>query len=269
MLPLVVVLVLLASACAVPGGDAAQPARTADASTGVGPVADEADGHSHDHQQNNSLRLREWTGSPVPSVELAITETPDGRRLLAISADGFTFTTADIIEPVAGEGHAHLYVDGELVTMIYKSEFVLPRLEPGSHLLTVTLSTNDHLEYASDREPITGTTQLNIAAPEPSPAADGADQVPESVAEPVTITLTIANGHLQEHVHLIPVPPGAVLQLSVLSDVTDHLEVPGYGIDRAVTPNESVITEFTADTPGLFDIHLDHLDGHTIQFEVG
>ncbi len=253
MLVLAVVLVILAAACA---------------STADDPIAAEADGHDHEHEPNDPARLREWTGSPVPNVELAITETGNGQRLLAITADGFTFTTADIIEPVAGEGHAHLYVDGELVTMIYRPGFVLPRLDPGPHLLAVTLSTNDHLEYASDGEPITGTTQLAIPAPEPSPAAHTSDTPTTVGAEPVTITLTIADGHLQEHVHLIPVARGATVHLTVLSDVADHLVIPGYGLDDPVTPNETTTIQFIADTPGLFDIYLDHLDGHTIQLEV-
>ena len=261
-------LLVVASACA--GAGASSEERTANAAPAV-PVAttDGSDGQAHDHEHGDADRLREWVGTPVPSVEISIVETAGQQWTLVISADGFTFTPANVIEPVDGEGHAHLYVDGELMTMIYKPSFVLPRLDPGTHQLSVTLSTNDHLEYSSNGEPIAGVTMVEIPSPEPSAAFVAVDDHPETAGEIVTITLTIAGGHLQEHLHLIPVPLGATLQISVQSDVSDRLVIPGYRIDQAVTSDEPLLIEFTADTPGVFDIYLDHIGDHTIRFEVG
>lgn len=113
------------------------------------------DGHDHVHSdETETARMRDWSGSPVPTVELSLDDSLE-HTMLVVVADGFTFTTADVTEPVDGEGHGHLYVDGELLTMFYAPEFKLPRdVADGIHELTVTLSTNDHLEYAHNGEPI-------------------------------------------------------------------------------------------------------------------
>jgi hypothetical protein len=111
------------------------------------------DGHDHVHSdESESAQMREWSGSPVPRVELSLDDSSE-HTLLVVVADGFTFTTADVTDPVDGEGHGHLYVDGELLTMFYAPEFRLPDdVVAERHVLTVTLSTNDHLEYAKDGE---------------------------------------------------------------------------------------------------------------------
>jgi hypothetical protein len=101
-------------------------------------------------------------------------------RVLAIDAPGFTFTPASVTEPVAGEGHAHLYVDGELLTMIYRHSYVLPQLPPDARVLTVTLSTNDHLEYAVDGVPIAASIELV------SPGAGSGDDA-EATPEPPVV----------------------------------------------------------------------------------
>jgi hypothetical protein len=265
----VVALLLLVAASGCAGADANTETRTANTvPTDAVAVTEGSEGYGHDHEHGAADRLREWAGSPVPTVEVSIAETADRQWTLAISADGFTFTPANVIEPVDGQGHAHLYVDGRLMTMIYKQSFKLPRLDPGTRHLVVTLSTNDHLEYSSNGEPIAGVAVLEIPPPE-APAAVVAADDPAPVHEVVTITLTIAGGHLRKHLHLVPVPLGATLQVTVQSDVADQLVIPDYNIDQTVSPDEPLVIEFAADTPGVFDIRLDHISDHTIQFEVG
>jgi hypothetical protein len=113
------------------------------------------DGRDHVHSdESETAQMREWSGSPVPRVELSFDDSLE-HTLLVVVADGFTFTTADVTDPVDGEGHGHLYVDGELLTMFYEPEFQLPHdVVAEHHVLTVTLSTNDHLEYTKDGEPV-------------------------------------------------------------------------------------------------------------------
>jgi hypothetical protein len=49
---------------------------------------------------------------------------------------------------VAGQGHAHMYVDGKKVARLYSPWFHLPALSPGKHVIKVTLNANSHEEYA-------------------------------------------------------------------------------------------------------------------------
>lgn len=49
--------------------------------------------------------------------------------------------------PVFGQGHAHLYLDGEPKGMIYEPEFLLKKLPKGEHELRVELNYSNHLPY--------------------------------------------------------------------------------------------------------------------------
>jgi hypothetical protein len=49
--------------------------------------------------------------------------------------------------PVYGQGHAHLYLDGEAKGMIYQPEFLLKKLPKGEHELKVELNYSNHLPY--------------------------------------------------------------------------------------------------------------------------
>jgi len=173
ILVLVIAIPLVIAAC----GGSAEGAHAGDAEPPTSTVIPDSAAHddsSHDHD-SGSTQLREWAGSPVPTVELSVDDSMD-HTMLVIKADGFTFTSAAVTEPVDGEGHAHLYVDGKLLTMIYAPEFRLPDdVVSEDHVLTVTLSTNDHLEYAEDGEPVGETIMVGMQ--------DGDSHADESAAE--------------------------------------------------------------------------------------
>lgn len=50
-------------------------------------------------------------------------------------------------EKVEGQGHIHLYIDGEKVMKIYETHYVWKNLEPGRHHVRVELAHNDHEPY--------------------------------------------------------------------------------------------------------------------------
>lgn len=51
------------------------------------------------------------------------------------------------LQAVYGEGHAHLYLNGEPKGMIYQPEFLLKKLPKGEHELRVELNYSNHLPY--------------------------------------------------------------------------------------------------------------------------
>lgn len=147
------------------------------------------DGHDHEHaDEADPSRLREWAGSAVPTLHVSIHESQEFSTLL-IDVDGFVFTPATVTDPIDGQGHAHLYVDGELLTMIYEPVFDLPSLPDGSHELTVTLSTNDHLEYSSNGEPIGASVMVGTDDGSQSMGHD-----PQWPAIPVGATIETVHG---------------------------------------------------------------------------
>ena len=108
-------------------------------------------------------QLRDLPAADAPTV--AITVEPDemGGFNLQTSTDNFTWAPQHASgDVVPGEGHAHLYVDGEKVTRVYGEwHFIGPMvMEPGKHEVTVTLNGNDHNQYSADGEPVEATVEV-------------------------------------------------------------------------------------------------------------
>ena len=112
-------------------------------------------------------------GATVPAaaeMSVAITLTPDSvdGLNLQISTTGFEWSPEGTGgEHVAGEGHAHVYVDGVKRARAYGPWLHLPGLEPGVRHVRVTLNGNAHGEYVRGGQPL---------------AAEASAEVPESIA---------------------------------------------------------------------------------------
>lgn len=103
----------------------------------------------HSHEQLNV------SASQAPSVDLIIREDMMGGYNIELNTTGFEFTPQNFgSEHVSGEGHAHLYVDDVKLSRIYSQYSYLPKLTSGEHEVFVTLSTNNHMEYAVDGQTI-------------------------------------------------------------------------------------------------------------------
>lgn len=61
-----------------------------------------------------------------------------------------------------GQGHAHLYVDGQKVARLYGPWFHLPHLTPGSHYLHVTLNADDHSVWTADGQLIGHRIRIEV-----------------------------------------------------------------------------------------------------------
>jgi hypothetical protein len=72
---------------------------------------------------------------------------------------------------VPGEGHGHIYVDGSTMPAIMVvGPWTYLRLEPGLHMLRVTLNGNDHLEYRRNGQPVQDSKSTTVAE---GPKMDG------------------------------------------------------------------------------------------------
>jgi hypothetical protein len=237
---------------------------TTEVAGGVDPAADAAaDDLEHDH--SDASRVREWDTNTVPNLDISVTVDEAGGHVLVVEAPGFTFTGADVFDPVPGEGHAHLYVAGELMTMIYASEFRLPQLVPGTYQLMVTLSTNDHLEYTVGGELLSTMTTLVIEDAKE-------DQTPDSTAttgsERIEITVEVHDGTVSTRSDQIAVDLGLTVVLTVTSDIADEVHIHGYDRRIELNPGELVSIEFVADIPGVFEVELEGSHLHVIQLQV-
>jgi hypothetical protein len=217
-----------------------------------------SDGHDHDHTEDT--QAREWDADfTAPDLQIEITDD----HTLLVTAPGFIFTGADVFDPVPGEGHAHLYVDGDLMTMVYGPEFAMPQLEPGTHHVMVTLSTNDHLDYTVDGETISAMTNLTVENEGSSPAT-----TEPSETGAVEIIIEISNGEVARAADRIPVELGSTVVLIVTTDVMDEVHIHGY--DHTFhAMGEAATFEFVADVPGIFEVELEQSGLLLFELQVG
>lgn len=117
---------------------------------GMGPAHHDHAGHGdagHDHNA-----MLPWDG-PVPSLELTLTPDAAGVNIM-IDAAGFRFAPDAVNGPaIPGEGHAHVYVNGEKVRRIYAPFAHLEMVQPGD-LIRVTLNANSHEGYIGPEGPL-------------------------------------------------------------------------------------------------------------------
>ena len=100
--------------------------------------------------------------SEVPiSVSLMTDVEDDGDVNLHIMTDGWTWSTGGA-DYVAGEGHAHIYVDGELLRMVYEPVNHLAGLAPGERQIRVALSANNHADLTYNGEPVEATAMVTV-----------------------------------------------------------------------------------------------------------
>jgi len=127
-----VALALVASACGGSGGS--------------------ADGSASPSVPHGSMSI---TAGPRPSTDATVTivsptngETIHGSDVkLKLKLEGGTIATSASAELVPDEGHLHVVLDDQLISMTSDLESVIPDVPPGMHLLKIEFVANDHAPY--------------------------------------------------------------------------------------------------------------------------
>jgi hypothetical protein len=103
-------------------------------------------------------------GDAVPTVDFTLTKDAVGGYDLHIITTNFSFTPELInTAPIIGQGHAHLYIDGQL-TILLAPWYHIDSLAPGLHTIAVSLNANDHSAFAVNGQSIQVTKRF-IASP--------------------------------------------------------------------------------------------------------
>lgn len=125
----------------------------------------DAHAHSdHDMAHNHDTPLELTEAEPVPEVFLTVTPDPLGGYTVRVQTFNFTFAPQNAgLDHRDGEGHAHLYVNGEKAARIYGEWFHLEELPVGSNTLTVTLNSNTHAPLHADGAGIEATVVVDVA----------------------------------------------------------------------------------------------------------
>ena len=100
---------------------------------------------------------------PIPAVSAEAVHDPAGGFNLRIALENFDLAPVKASrDPVDGEGHGRLYLNGEYVTRIYEEWTQITGLWVGTHEITVALVGNDHAPLIHDGAPIRATFTLDV-----------------------------------------------------------------------------------------------------------
>lgn len=212
----------------------------------------EPDDHEdHEHAETETL---EWDGGAVPEVSVSVTGSNDEGWTVTTSITNFTLADMSATEHVPGEGHAHVWLDGQVFTMISQESVVIPHLDPGVHDVMVTLSSSTHLDYVHDGMPLMARTTVEVEG---------------EVADHPVITVTIAGGEVTVAPEDPAVDVGEDVELRISADISDTVHVHGYDVMGSLEPGVETIVRFTADIPGVFEVELESAGLHVFDLRVG
>ena len=123
-----------------------------------------------DHSQHPLIEVAD--AEPTPSMRIHMNaDSMDGFNIF-LETQNFRFTPRSVDTlPVANEGHAHLYVNGEKVARMYSPWHHLSRklLRDGINRLEVEFSTNDHSVWALAGVPIGADVLIDARIAEGDP----------------------------------------------------------------------------------------------------
>lgn len=107
---------------------------------------------SHGHMDDTGDHMHTTIESEVPiSVDIDADVEPEGGVNVYIMTEGWRWAPENVnTEHVPGEGHAHIYVDGEKINRVYGPYHYLGDLESGEHDIRVTLNANTHNDLTID-----------------------------------------------------------------------------------------------------------------------
>ncbi len=122
-------------------------------------AADQPDaGHDAAH-----AALLEVPAVDAPEVTLDLTRDPTEGFNLQVRTRNFNFTPkASGLAHVAGEGHAHVNINGKKVGRLYGEWMHIAHLPEGEVTVEVALNSNDHRPLAVAGQPITASTRLIV-----------------------------------------------------------------------------------------------------------
>lgn len=115
------------------------------------------DGEMHDHG-----KLMEVDSDNAPYVDLQVIPLADGTYNIRIQTLNFSFSPQNVgQDAVAGEGHAHLYVDGEKIARVYGEWFHVGALSEDVEMISVGLYANNHQALAIEGVAITDMVMMS------------------------------------------------------------------------------------------------------------
>lgn len=126
--------------------------------------------HQHHHQtsdnkqhQHHHQTMEIPPGQPVPMVDVLVHKDAKKGWNLEVKVTNFRFAPENINTTAKpGEGHGHIYINGEKISRIYGSWYYLENLKPGKNEITVSLNANSHEALVHDGKMIADTEIIDV-----------------------------------------------------------------------------------------------------------
>ena len=170
--------------------------------------SEDKDGDGEGHHGTEDSDGQQTSGHHAATIEaaspmsVAVETSADSVSGLNVQiiTEGFTFAPENVNGAHNdGEGHAHIYVDGQKITRVYTPWHYLGDIEPGEHEIRVTLNANSHEEYTYGGNKVEAVTRVNV--PEPHGHHHGAESVEAQARMSVSITLEAGSSRRGQPVH--------------------------------------------------------------------
>lgn len=132
------------------------------------------DGHGAEVPMNmdmNNMNMAHSHGADLalpndenaPTLEIAVIKDLMSGWNLHVMADNFRFAPEHASQPhIAGEGHAHVYVNGDKIARLYGPWMHLTNLPKGATKIEVVLNSNDHRALSVDGTPVSATRSITV-----------------------------------------------------------------------------------------------------------
>ena len=200
---------------------------------------------------NDPTQVLNLPAAEAPNTVLVVTPADDGGWDLKLDLVNFLFAPAYVEGPhVPGQGHAHLYVDGNYIADFTALGVRLPPLDQGTHEIAVGLNAIDHRAYARDGKVVVDRVVLRVGDPR--------RRVPPGEAK--AFEVAVQNGKVAGTSDTLRVKQGDAIRLRWSSDAAITLHLEGYNIEALVSPASPATMQFVADLPGRFPVE-QHAEG--------
>ena len=177
-----------AAAMGVQQEEHGEPGHHGEDSESTAPDADHHGTEDSDGQQSSGHHAAAIEAANPMSVAVQTSVDSVSGLNVQIITEGFNFAPENVNGAhVPGEGHAHIYVDGEKITRVYTPWHYLGDIAPGEHEIRVTLNANSHEEYTYGGSKVQATNVVTV--PEPHGHTHAAESVEAQGEMSVSITL--------------------------------------------------------------------------------
>lgn len=115
-------------------------------------------GMPHEH---GMLPVDDWANPPTIAAD--IFKDPESGWNLHVKTTNFAFNAAAAgYDNVDGEGHAHIYVNGDKLGRLYGDWYHIGRLSAGKHHVKVSLNANDHSALLRNGEELAAHVMITV-----------------------------------------------------------------------------------------------------------